>query len=63
MSTPKPERVMVCGTRAVLKMPDGTYRVACATCGAVGAIIHTLDSAGKAAIRDSGKACRACGAA
>ena len=58
--TPGP---FVCGTRRVERRAADDWRVVCATCGAGGAVKHlTADSAQRAAVRDSGKACRACGA-
>jgi hypothetical protein len=53
----------VCGTKRVTQNV-GTYRVVCATCGAGGTVPHrTKEAATKAAVRDSMRACRACGAA
>lgn len=71
------KRVSVCGTRAVFertKLVPGDapvvayrmtkdFRVACATCGAGGTVSHdTRADALKAAVRDSNKPCRSCGA-
>lgn len=62
-STVEDKRVFVCGTRAVKEQSDATYRVVCATCGAGGTVRHdTKDSATKAAVRDSNRACPVCGA-
>lgn len=57
------ERTFTVGTRAYGKVAPGDYRVVCATCGAGGTVAHrTLQSAGAAATRDSGKPCHKCGA-
>lgn len=52
------------GTRAILpRQADGTYRVVCATCDAGGTVAHPNRSAAwNAAVRDSNKPCRTCGA-
>ena len=56
-------RAMLCGTRKTVKLNPGDFRVVCATCDAGGSRKHpTHDSASSAAIRDSNKPCRACGA-
>lgn len=56
-------RVFVCGTRAVLEESPHIWRVVCATCEAGGSVPHkTKAAATSAAVRDSAKACRACGA-
>lgn len=59
-------RLSVCGTRAVVKLQEGNYRVVCATCGSGGSVHHsTQESASRAATRDSGRPCPAkhpCGA-
>jgi len=58
-----PERTFVCGTRAVVHLRPGVWRVVCATCGAGGSVAHmAARDANRAAIRDSNKPCRACGA-
>lgn len=55
-------REFVCGTRAVL-FGRGRYWVVCATCGAGGTVPYlTAEAAKKAAVRDSNKPCRSCGA-
>lgn len=56
-------RPMVCGTKRTEQRAPEDYRVVCATCGAGGSVRHkTHESASRAAIRDSAKPCRACGA-
>lgn len=56
-------RTFVCGTRAVVRRGPSDYRVVCATCEAGGTIKHTTkESANKACVRDSVRACKACGA-
>jgi hypothetical protein len=54
----------VCGTRKVIPASaPRTWRVVCATCEAGGTVIHTTrNSATHAAVRDSAKPCRYCGA-
>lgn len=60
----EPAPRFVCGTRAVERRGPGDFRVVCATCGAGGTVKHaTMDEATHAAVRDSNKPCRACGAA
>ena len=58
------KRYYTCGTRTVVRPnPSGAYYVVCATCGAGGSVPHmALAQATKAATRDSGKACKICGA-
>jgi len=65
MAYPVPEaRVFVCGTRATLRRGPDEYRVVCATCGRGGTVRHdTREAANRAAVRDSARPCRACGAA
>ena len=60
----KPEqRVFVCGTRAVYRVGSQDYRVVCATCHAGGSVRHKIpEDADRAAVRDSNKPCKACGA-
>jgi ribosomal protein L37E len=59
-------RVFVCGTRAVVEpvgKPLNAWRVVCATCGGGGTVKHrTYNEATHAAVRDSAKRCRTCGA-
>jgi len=56
-------RAFVCGTRAVERWAGGEYRVVCATCRAGGSVAHDLlMTASRAAVRDSNKHCKACGA-
>lgn len=57
-------REFTCGTRTVIPGPKpNTWRVVCATCEAGGTVIHeTKDSATKACVRDSARACTSCGA-
>jgi hypothetical protein len=58
-----PKRVFVCGTRAVVEKSSHDYRVVCATCDGGGTVpSHTKSAASAAAVRDSNKACRKCGA-
>ena len=58
-----PIREFVCGTRAVVKRGPDDYRVVCASCGAGGTVRHDIrGNATRAAVRDSNKPCRACGA-
>lgn len=60
----EPYRPLVCGTRKTERRGPGDYRVVCASCNAGGSVKHaTHESAGSAAVRDSNKPCRACGAA
>lgn len=57
------ERLSAIGTRAVWRDGPEDYRVRCATCAAGGSERHKSRAlAGAAAARDSGRACRACGA-
>lgn len=57
------ERGTLCGTRRSVQRGPGDYRTVCATCGAGGSVKHaTMGAASNAAIRDSNKPCRACGA-
>lgn len=59
----RPVRLSACGTRAVERHGPGDFRVTCATCGAGGSVRHlTRESASRAAVRDSARPCRACGA-
>lgn len=60
---PVPKRVATFGTRTVLLMPDGTYRVACSTCNTQAPAVHTRGTANVAAQRDSKKPCPQCKAA
>jgi hypothetical protein len=58
-------RAFVCGTRKVTERITGDrhYAVVCATCEAGGTVRHrTRESAIAACVRDSGRACRTCGA-
>lgn len=58
-------RVFVCGTRATICLSStvADYRVVCATCGAGGTIQYLTNAkANAAAVRDSNKPCRTCGA-
>jgi hypothetical protein len=56
-------RPFVCGTRRVERITVGDYRVVCATCGGGGTVRHdNREKACSAAVRDSNKACRKCGA-
>ncbi len=56
-------RVFVCGGRAVVRRGPDDFRVVCATCDAGGTVKHRTDAAAvSAAIRDSARGCRACGA-
>jgi DnaJ-class molecular chaperone len=56
-------RDFVCGTRRAATLRPGDHRVYCATCGAGGAVRHaTREQATSAAVRDSAKPCRTCGA-
>ena len=56
-------RGTLCGTRRSYEEKPGDWRVVCATCGAGGSVRHnTRELAGAAAVRDSNKPCRACGA-
>ena len=53
----------VCGTRKVLRRAPDDYRVVCATCEKGGTVRHdAYNAATHAAVRDSNKPCRACGA-
>lgn len=57
------ERLSAVGTRAVWRDGPGDYRVRCATCDGGGSVLHkSREAASRAAARDSGTACRACGA-
>ena len=66
MVAPNPthtRRTFVCGTRAVYRALDCTYRVVCASCLAGGSVPHsTAEAANHAAVRDSVRPCGACGA-
>jgi len=56
-------RRFVCGTRRAETLGPWNHRVYCATCGAGGTVRpRTRDLATAAAVRDSAKRCRACGA-
>lgn len=56
-------RGTLCGTRRSIRRAPGDYRVVCATCGAGGTVPHrTAEQASAAAVRDSARPCRACGA-
>lgn len=56
-------RDFVCGTRRVKTRGPSDFRVVCATCEAGGSVRHaTRQSATSAAVRDSARACAACGA-
>jgi len=60
---PEYARDFVCGTRRAFRKGTGDFRVVCATCGAGGSTWHrTREAATSAAVRDSAKACKACGA-
>lgn len=62
-NTPLPRRVGVCGTRAIWRMPDETYRVACATCDTSGRTIFSEScDAWEVAIDSSNRPCGKCGA-
>ena len=57
------DRVFLCGTRAVVRIGLQNYRVVCATCGNGGSVRHAIpEDADRAAVRDSNRSCRACGA-
>lgn len=57
------KRLFVCGTRAVVKAGPSDFRVVCATCDGGGTVSYpTRGRANDAAIRDSNRACRSCGA-
>lgn len=64
MTNPSPtHRLFVCGTRSVEQRGPRDFRVVCATCGAGGSVRHdTKKEANSAAVRDSVRHCRACGA-
>lgn len=56
-------RVFLCGTRKVIRRGPGDFRVVCATCDGGGTVKYsTSNAASSAAIRDSAKPCRVCGA-
>jgi hypothetical protein len=56
-------RPFTCGTRRAERHGPSDHRVVCATCGAGGSRQHaTREEALTAAVRDSNKPCRACGA-
>lgn len=58
-----PERVFVCGTRAVNKVSETDYRVVCATCDQGGSVRFKTKSAAKSNCVDcSGRRCPGCGA-
>lgn len=56
--------LFVVGTRRVKpSSKPGRYRVVCAACGAGGSVEHeTKEAAMSAAVRDSVRACKTCGA-
>ncbi len=55
--------LFVCGTRRAFRKGPRDFRVVCATCDAGGSVKHaTQEGAHSAAVRDSGRACRTCGA-
>lgn len=66
----KGKRVFLCGGRAVIECGPQDFRVVCATCGAGGSRRFKVNNdttpgaecAARAAVRDSGTACRSCGA-
>lgn len=66
--TPKTEptaiaRLFTCGTRTVIERGPSDFRVLCATCEGGGTTKHTTrGEATRAAVRDSNKRCRKCGA-
>lgn len=63
METKEEFRGTLCGTRRTVQRAPNDYRVVCATCGAGGTVLHrTAESASSAAVRDSNRPCRACGA-
>lgn len=65
MSAPeqRPVRLSAIGTRAVWQDGPFDFRVRCATCDGGGSTRHqSRKAASSAAIRDSDKACAACGA-
>lgn len=56
------KRRFVCGTRVWRKHEKGYWVVECSACGCGGSVKHaTKELAGRAAVRDSGKACKKCG--
>ena len=53
----------VCGTRAVVRVRPGDFRVVCATCDEGGSMSYpSAETANRAAVKMSARPCARCGA-